>query len=129
MSEENVNEETAVAEEVVTYGIKETKEMVAFGIAVGEAIDQSLADNGKIGLEDAMKFYNAVLAAGSAFDNAGLIAKEVKDMDQAERDELYAYVEAEFDIANDKLEEVIEVALATALQVYKLVETIKGLKA
>lgn len=109
------------------YGIKETKELVKFGISLGEAIDKSLP--GGIGLEDAMNFYNAVTTASDAFDNVKQVPKELGDLDQAERDELYAYVEAEFDIANDKLESVIEEALKTALQVYKLVESVKGMKA
>jgi hypothetical protein len=128
MSEENTTTEETKTEEVVSYGLKETKEAVAFGIALGEAVDVSLAD-GKIGLDDAMNFYNAVLKAGDAFSDIGLVAKELGDLDAAERQELQDFVEAEFDIANDKLEEVIECALETVLQVYELVEKFKGMKA
>jgi hypothetical protein len=120
-----MSEETTVEKK---HGIKETKELVKFGISVGESIDLSLAD-GKIGLDDAMNFYNAVLSAGDAFKDISKVPAELGDLDQEERDELLAFVEAEFDIANDKLEAVIEEALKTALQVYKLVETVRGMRA
>lgn len=143
MSEENTTPETTeetttteapaaeapAAEAPVSYGLKETKEAVAFGIALGEAVDVSLADDGKIGLNDAMNFYNAILKAGDAFADIGLVPKELGDLDAAERQELQDYVEAEFDIANDKLEEAIECALKTVLQVYELVDCFKKLKA
>lgn len=109
----------------VEIGIKETKEMLKFAITFGESIDKSLEDK-KIGLEDAMNFYNAVLTAGDAFEGAGKIAAELSDLSQAERDELVAYVEAEFDIANDRTEAVIEEGLKTAMQIYKMVAVLKA---
>ena len=125
MSEETATSETQ--EETTSYGVKESKELLKFSISIGEAIDLSL-DNGKIGLEDAMNFYNAVLAAGPAFDNISTVAKELSDLDEGEREELLAYAKDEFDISNDKIEAVVEEALATAMQVYKLVETVRLMK-
>ena len=126
MSEETTTQE--VTTEVESYGIVESKQVLKFGISIGEAIDLSL-ENDKIGLEDAMNFYDAVLAAGPAFDNIAMVPKELGDLDQGERDELLAYAKDEFDISDDKLEAVVEEALTTALQVYKLVETVKKMKA
>lgn len=107
------------------YGLKETKELVSFGISVGHAIDLSLED-GKIGLDDAIHFYKAVLAAGDAFKDVKMVPKELGDMDAAERSELLSYVQENFDVSNDKLEAVVEGALGLALQVYNFVELIKS---
>lgn len=111
----------------MSYGIKETKELVKFGIALGEAVDASLAD-GKLGLEDAVNFYTPITAAGDAFADISLVPKELGDLDDAEKAELLSYVENELDIANDKLEEAIERSLKTVFEVYGLVQFIQGMK-
>lgn len=114
--------------EAQQVGIKETKEMAKFIISLGMAVDKSLED-GKIGLDDAMYFYNALLSAKDAFDKADQIPTELKDLDQAEAQELLDFVKAEFDIADDKLELTVVKALETGLKVYDLVQQIKSLRA
>lgn len=106
-------------------GLKETKEVLKFVIALGHAVDQSLVDN-KIGLEDAMNFYGAVLAAGDAFADISLVAQELGDLSAEEKDELIAYVENDLDLRSDKTEEIIEKGISVALNIYEMIKLIKA---
>lgn len=110
---------------VTTCGIKETKEIVKFGIDMGEAFDKAFSD-GKFGVEDLSHFFTAFLSASDAFEGIGLVPNEIKDMSPEELLELKAYIVEEFDIANDKLEEVIEKSLSIALAIYEMIMLFKG---
>jgi hypothetical protein len=112
-------------EDVTSYGLKETKEVLKFVIELGLAVDKSLVDK-KIGLDDAMNFYSAVLAAGDAFDSISLVVKELADLDAAEKAELISYVENELDLISDRTEEVIEKALSIALNIYEVIKLMKA---
>ena len=108
-----------------TYGIKETKELVAFGINLGEALDKSLSD-GSFTFEDLTHFFAAFSSAGIALEDIGKVPKEIADLDTAEMVELNQYVADEFDIANDKLEAVIEKSLSAVFIIYELILLFKG---
>lgn len=112
--------ETPVEAPVVSYGLKETKEVVKFAIDLGESFDKALAD-GKMTFEDAVYFFNALMGAGPAFSDISIVPKELADMDATERAELVRYVEVELDIVNDKVEITIEKALATAMAIYEII--------
>jgi len=127
---EEAVEEAPAVEEKVSYGIKETKEIVKFGIDMGEAFDKALANDGKIGLDDAVLFFGAMMGAKAGFDGISKVPAELKDMDAAEAEELRLFVVEELDIINDKVEEVIERALGVVLNIYKLIVLFRsGVKA
>ena len=96
-------------------GIKETKEMLGLVIAVGNGVGASLNDN-KISIFDLRHFVNALNVSKAAVDNAKNIPKELKDLDEKEKQELVEYVKTTFDIPQDNVEIVVEKALAVAIQ-------------
>lgn len=108
-------------------GIKELKELLAFGFKLQKAI-ASLGD-GKINvIVDAPKFLPALLSAPKAFGGIGLVLAEIKDLDEAEREELLAFVRDEFDLSDDRLEELIEDTLEELLSLFKLAQRFGALR-
>lgn len=107
------------------YGISETKEVVKFGIELGEAFDKGLSD-GKFSIEDLSYFFSTFMSAGAAFEGISKVPAEIKDLSSEEMEDLKAFVELEFDIENDKLEELIEKALGVALKIYEIIALFKS---
>jgi hypothetical protein len=107
-------------------GIKETKELVGFGILTVKAVFNSLAD-GKIGFEDAWRMIEVLQKAQPALEGVAIIPEELKDLDGPEVDELKKYILTEFDIPNDALEYVIEDALMIGLALARLYSKVKKL--
>ena len=107
-----------------TYGIQETKDMLKFIIGIGEAVDISLVD-GKIDMQDIGNLMGPMMLAPAAFDNVAMLPKEIKDLDPTEAQELFDFVEAEFDIANDKIEIAIKKSLQIAVMIFDVISTFK----
>jgi len=107
------------------YGIKETKEVVKFGVELGEAVDRAMSDD-KMEVADLVHLVPAFTAAGPAFSDISLVPKEMKDMDEAESKELMDYVESELDIENDQVEEVIEKSLRAVLALHDVYLAVRG---
>lgn len=105
------------------HGIKETKELLKFVIEIAEALDASLAD-GDIGFMDLSNLVSAMMASAAAFDNISMIPAEMKDLDTTEAQELYDYCKSELDLASDKIESIVEMALQIGLKVYELTQLV-----
>ena len=102
--------------------IKETKEVVAFAISLAEAIDASFKDG--FDLSDLASFIDPVIKSVSAIDGFALVDDELADLDDAEKDELISYVQDEFDIEDDVVEEVVERAIAAIMELVPLLKLI-----
>mgnify|MGYP001596944811 CR=1 FL=1 len=98
---------------------KELKELVAFGLNCGELI-AGLADG--VGFDDIGKVVAVAKLAGSGMGGAAAALAEYAGMTDAEALELEKFVESEFDIANDKVELGIELALKTVIQLHEVVK-------
>lgn len=94
----------------MALGIQETKDVVYAGLKIGEAISDGVQ------IED----IGALTALPAAISGITDVPAELADMDEVEAEELKQFVKDNFDIPDDKLEEFIEEAVATAVQVYKL---------
>jgi len=99
-------------------GIKELKEVVKAAISIGEA----LADG--IGIEDVA----ALLDLPAAIEGITQVPAEVGDLDESERKELQDYIQAEFDLPDDELEEFIESAIIWAFSTYELYSKFVNMK-
>ena len=108
------------------YGIQETKEVVGFIVELGNGIGKARED-GDWSASDLVYFMDALLAVPAAFQGIDKVPMEVKDLDEAEMKELSDYVVEEFDIPQDKIEEVIEDAIHIAWKVWELVKKIRNL--
>ena len=100
--------------------VKEVKELIGFGISLGERVAKSLED-GELTWTDAFQFVGVLGEANKALQGIGSIPGELADLSEAEKDELVAYVEAEFDIENDKVERAIELGFEIAASLVQFV--------
>lgn len=105
----------------VSMGFKETKEVLAFAMALGKAIELAKED-GKITLSDAPNFLPALLALFPAIDEAEAIPMEFKVSTPEEIAELKQYVKDNLDLKDDELELFIEDAFKVALDILLLVK-------
>jgi len=102
-------------------GIKETKEFLGFVLGLANATGKALED-GQVTLAD-IRFLIGVFAdAGPAFDGLSAIPSEWKDLDKSEQEEIKQFVIKEFDIPQDKIEEIIERALVVGISLYQFVK-------
>lgn len=107
------------------YGVKELKELLAFVLSLGMAVDKSLANDGKITLLDAANLLDPAMKAPAAFAGLDIALLELQDLSDDEKKELQEFVQASFDIADDKLEAVVEGALGVAISVAKVLAMLK----
>jgi hypothetical protein len=99
-------------------GISELKDVVKFGIGVGEA----LADG--VQLSD----LGALLELPNAISGISSVPEELSDLDDEERIELINYIRDEFDLPDEKVEEFVEDSLALVIAIHKLIVKFKDLK-
>lgn len=109
-------------------GISNLKKAVKFGIDLGEQFAEALKD-GKIVWTESFGFIDELLQVPALLKSGQDCTLELKDLDAEERAELYAYVQDEFDIDNEKVEAEVEAALKLAVDAVALVEMIKQRKA
>ena len=98
----------------------DTAEALLLVCHLGNAMGKS-AEDGKLGIDDAIHFMSVVKAAPAAFSGIKNFGLESDD----ERDEAVEYVKAHFDIPQDKLEGMIESGLVAAEKLYEIVELFK----
>lgn len=101
-------------------GIKETTELLAAAISLGNSIGLALED-GKISVGDLPAFLSPVLKLPAALAGIDEVPSEMADLSQEEREELYAYVRDNFDIPTDKIEVAIEEGIALASQIHNYI--------
>lgn len=101
-------------------GIENLKLVAKTGIDLGEKAAQVFAD-GKVTLPEGLEFLPVLMGVPGILEKKAEIVAEFKDLDGAERTELNNYIQAEFDIANDELENKIEKALTAVVAVLDLV--------
>jgi hypothetical protein len=100
--------------------LKETKEVLDFVIGLGEALAHSLED-GSLSVGDLINFWEPVSNIASAIEGFEDVLEEISNLTADDLDHLADYVEDEFDIHDDNLEEMIEAGLQTAVNLLKFV--------
>lgn len=106
-------------------GIQELKEMLKFMIDLSMAVDKADAD-GKFDLADVAFLIGALGSATPAFQGISQVPAEIADMDQAELQELYDYIEAEMHLGHEKTKEHVLKGLAAVKTLVELYLTIKS---
>lgn len=101
-------------------GLENIKKVLAFSFALAKAVDLARAD-GKIDYMDVQYLLAPALKITDAVSGAKQALLEIKDLSVEERAQLDAYIQSEFDIANEELEVKIEKGLALALHVAEFV--------
>lgn len=106
-------------------GIKELKEVIAFGMAVGSGAVIAINDDGKITLGDATAFTPAVIALPAALEGITEIPVEIADLDEAEFIELQTFILETLPAVGDKWLVVAKESLNIGLSVLKLYNVFK----
>lgn len=102
-------------------GIANIKPIIALSIEMGNVIDKVIkADTAAGKLQAVLAITDEVMALPSV--NFAEVIGEVKDLDEAEKAELLAFFKEKFDIADDKIEAVIESGLALLVKASGLVQ-------
>jgi hypothetical protein len=110
----------------VTYGTKETKDVLVLAFKLGGAVKASMAD-GKFDFNDAGNFFPVIPSVGPAFENIGLIPKEMGDLTEAEALDLEATISQEVGelISKEKLVLQINSGLKLVHAMYEFYLTLK----
>ena len=102
-------------------GIKETKEVLDFTAAIGNATGVSLQD-GKFDLMEITNYITALTKLPSAVDGIDQVPEELKDLYGAEAQEILAFFSEKLDLPQEEIETAVEDHLAVGLAFYRLVQ-------
>lgn len=99
----------------------ELKEIVGFGLGLGNAIGTALED-GKVEVKEATLLLPVALQAPEAFSGVTEAFEKLKSLTPAEASELQSYVIGQFNIPQDKVEVMVEAAIGLALDIWARVQ-------
>jgi hypothetical protein len=109
------------------YGVENLKKAVGFGLNLTEQIEKAGRDG--FTWTDFLGFIDEIFQIPGIIANGDEIGRELKDLTEAEKEELISYAVAEFDIPNDKVEAIVEDALKLAFTVVAMVVKWRTIKA
>jgi hypothetical protein len=105
-------------------GTQNIKEALEFVFALAQGFEKAYSDDKKIDWLDAQYLVNSLYKMPNAIAGADQILPELKDLDEAEREDLLAFAKTEFDLTDDDLEAKIEQGLQLAVQIYAFYEKV-----
>jgi hypothetical protein len=111
----------------INVGINDLKDVALAGAAFGNAIYSAIADDGKINLADAAKFFTPVMKLPAAISGIGNVPAEIDDLQESEIEEIKKLIADELDIKTN-VEEIVTYSIELIWQVKELVEKIKAAK-
>lgn len=100
-------------------GIQNLKKAAAFGLNLAEEIQKAGADG--FTWTDSFGFIDEIAQIPGLLQSGNEIVAEFKDLTDVEKNELVVYLQAEFDIPDDKVEAIVEDALNLALTIVALI--------
>lgn len=103
----------------MSEGIKETKELVAWAVKLGNAIGYALED-GKLSLADAFKFVPVLTGASEALKGAKAVPSELKSLSEDEYKDLVNHVKAHFNVPQDEIEKYVELGFEIGVKIAEL---------
>jgi hypothetical protein len=106
--------------------MKNLKEALETGLAVGKEVQKALADNGKIdGVDEYLKIGLKATGLVKVVKNAPQIKQEFENLTEEEANGLRTWFEAEFDLQNDKVENIVENVFSVLIGLGGLVSDLK----
>jgi hypothetical protein len=100
--------------------IEDLKEIVKFGLGLGNAFGKSLSD-GKVSLSDLANFVVPLKDAVPAFVGMSNAKDVLLSMSEEQHKELIDFAKVEFDLENDDIEVKVEGAIDLALHIFRYV--------
>ena len=101
-------------------GIEETKDILDFVFSFVEAVGKAKKD-GEMSWSDARYFIDPVKKLFEAVDDIEEVLPEIEDLDDAEYDELVAYVKEKWDYDEENLDWVVDTAIEAGRGVLTLI--------
>ena len=101
-------------------GIEETKDILDFVFSFVEAVGKAKKD-GEMSWSDAIYFIDPVKKLFEAVDDIEEVLPEIEDLDDAEYDELVAYVKEKWDYDEENLDWVVDTAIEAGRGVLTLI--------
>ena len=101
-------------------GIEETKDILDFVFSFVEAVGKAKKD-GEMTWSDARYFIDPVKKLFEAVDDIEEVLPEIEDLDDAEYDELVAYVKEKWDYDEENLDWVVDTAIEAGRGVLTLI--------
>lgn len=98
------------------------KEVVVFAISLGQGIEKSLNDDGKLTLTDLPNFFPTLLKVVPAIEGIENVPFYIKAISQEEAAELITFIKTELDLEDDKAEKFIEDAVRIVLDIWLVVK-------
>ena len=108
-----------------TLGTEHLKQVISIGIGLGQSLSEKLED-GKLSLVEKFQLLGDFREGINLVKAAPKALEEFKDLDASERAALVSYFEKEFDLANDRVETIIEKSLNLVSALADLIEAIKA---
>ena len=102
-------------------GIEDLKDVVRFGLKLGQGISLSLED-GKITWGDVGSFLPAIIEVPSVISGIENVGEELRDLDDQEQAELEQLVQEEFDVPSEHAKEVVAQSIKAAVELIQLIE-------
>lgn len=108
----------------VSYSTKETKEVLRLVFTFAKTVKEAKENDGVISSADLMLLTKMLPYVGPAFDNAGDIIKELKDLDAAELKDLIVFTGANLGDLGAVKEEVLQKALNAAIALVEFISLV-----
>ena len=106
-------------------GIEETKDVLDFVFSFVEAVGKAKKD-GEMSWSDARYFIDPVKKLFEAVDDIEDVLPEIEDLDDAEYDELVAYVKEKWDYDEENLDWIVDTAIDAGRGVLTLINMQKS---
>lgn len=107
------------------FGIENMKKLLALVIEIGNVIDKMVGTPGLAKLGHLMMLMDEAMALATV--DWKLLDDEYKDFSAVEKEEINAFLEAKFDISNDKIEEVVERSWRLFMRTESIIHDVLGL--
>lgn len=101
--------------------VKGSAEVLAFLVAIVQAVASSLLDDGKITLKDLPKFFRPLQLLGPAIKDVGLVKDELKNLSDADKQALIQVIASELSLSDKELQDNIEACLEAAIGLLDLI--------
>lgn len=105
-------------------GTDHIKAALQFAITLGKGISETFKD-GFQPLTDTLKLLPTLMQLSPIIENKAQLVEEFKDLTDEEREEIKKWAKENFDIADDRLEAIIEKSAGLVLEVMGLIDAFK----
>lgn len=97
------------------------EKVLSFVLSLAQGVGKSLAD-GRISVWDLAYFFDSLLLAMPAIRSLPGAIKDMDDLDEKEKDDLLEYIDENFDVDTDHVDELVKKGLQAAVAICDLID-------